>query len=268
MKKSHPWLRFWYNFLAQIADPIKVVRGMAALRWYARDFHAYRRAARPAPVRFSDAVPALHDRSANHEIDSHYFYLNAWAMRRILGAAPSRHVDIASQTVMASMLSAALPVTYYDYRPLRATLDNLTCEQGNVVDLVIPSDSVSSLSCLHVAEHIGLGRYGDPIDPDGTRRAARELSRVLAPGGTLYFAVPIGVPRVCFNAHRVHGASEICEYFPGLALVEYSGVHDDGRFVERVELSTFDRSNYACGMFIFRKPAPTGSAAEVATIPA
>ena len=176
-------------------------------------------------------------------------------MRRILGTAPARHVDIASQTVLAGLLSAVLPVTFYDYRPLSATLENLTCEQGNIVDLGIPSDSVPSLSCLHMAEHIGLGRYGDPIDPEGTRRAARELTRVLAPGGTLYFALPVGIARVCFNAHLIHDAQTICEYFSGLELIEYSSVHDDGRFVERVALSTFDQSDYACGMFVFRKPA-------------
>lgn len=95
-------------------------------------------------------------------------------MRRILGTAPARHVDIASRTVLARLLSAVLPVTFYDCRPLSATLENLTCEQGNIVDLGIPSDSVPSLSCLHVAEHIGLGRYGDPIDPEGTRRAGAD----------------------------------------------------------------------------------------------
>jgi SAM-dependent methyltransferase len=265
--KSHSWLRLGYRFLAQIVDPIRSGRGIRGLGWYTRDFRAYRRAASPGALRFADAIPALHDRSASHEIDAHYFYVNAWAMRRILGTAPARHVDVASQTVLASLLSAVLPVTFYDYRRLRATLDNLACEQGDIVDLDIPSDSVQSLSCLHVAEHIGLGRYGDPIDPDGTRRAARELTRVLAPGGTLYFALPVGVPRVCFNAHRIHDARTICDYFSGLELVEYSGVHDDGRFVERVELATFDLSDYACGMFVFRKPAAPASRSDVATIP-
>ena len=40
-------------------------------------------------------------------------------------------------------------------------------------------------------EHIGLGRYGDPIDPQGTEKAATELQRVLAPGGDLYLSLPI-----------------------------------------------------------------------------
>ena len=38
--------------------------------------------------------------------------------------------------------------------------------------------SVPSLSCLHVVEHVGLGRYGDPLDPQGSIKAMRELQRV------------------------------------------------------------------------------------------
>ena len=117
----------------------------------------------------------------------------------------------------------------------------------------LASGSVASLSCLHVAEHIGLGRYGDPLNPQGTVHAARELSRVLAPGGNLYFAVPVGKPRLCFNGHRIHAADTICRYFSDLELVEFSGVHDDGRFVEKARLSEFSDSDYACGMFWFRK---------------
>src|ERR1035437_9128085 len=60
-----------------------------------------------------------------------------------------------------------------------------------------------SVSCLHVAEHIGLGRYGDPIDPLGTNKALLELQRVLAPGGVLLFSMPVGRERVEFNAQRI-----------------------------------------------------------------
>ena len=67
-----------------------------------------------------------------------------------------------------------------------------------------------------MAEHIGLGRYGDPLDPLGTRKAAAELQRVLAPGGQLLFSLPVGRPRVEFNAHRVHDPHEVASWFDGL----------------------------------------------------
>jgi predicted SAM-dependent methyltransferase len=123
--------------------------------------------------------------------------------------------------------------------------------------------SLSSVSCLHVIEHIGLGRYGDALDPAGTRKATRELARVLGPGGNLFLAAPVGKPRLCFNAHRIHSAQEIPEMVPELELVEFSGVHDGGRYVEQVELSAFQNSEYACGFFWFQRPQdfPSGGVA-------
>jgi SAM-dependent methyltransferase len=133
-------------------------------------------------------------------------------------------------------------------------MDGLTNQGGDILDLPFADGSIASLSCLHAAEHIGLGRYGDPLNPHGTREACMELRRVLAPGGNLYFAVPVGRERVCFNAHRIHAPGTIMEYFSGLDLIELSCVHDDGRYVEKVKPDEFTRSEHACGMFWFRKP--------------
>jgi hypothetical protein len=126
---------------------------------------------------------------------------------------------------------------------------------GDALDLPFASASVSSISTLHVAEHIGLGRYGDALNPDGTRQTALELTRVLARDGTLLFAVPIGSPRVCFNAHRILDPTTVPALFPGLDLVEFSAVSDDGDFRNNVEPSNFRSSRYACGMYRFSKPA-------------
>ena len=197
---------------------------------YCRDWIAYRRLPGAERLHVVDSSPCFGDRRSSHEVDPQYFYVNSWAARRILAAAPIVHVDIASQVVMAGMLSAAVPVVYLDYRPLGVKLTNLISIRGDILALPFSSNSTISLSCLHVAEHIGLGRYGDPLDPLGTTKACRELSGILAPGGNLYFAVPVGRPRVCFNAHRVLDPSSVPAYFQGLKLEEFSAVSDDGRF--------------------------------------
>jgi len=253
--KGRRLLRFGYNWSAQICDPLRAMQGLRGLWWYFADYCAYKSKPGAEPMRLLDLTPALQERSTSHALDTHYFYVNAWAMRRIIANHPTRHVDIASLTVLASLLSAIVPVIYLDYRLLKARLGNLECVGGSILALPYKDGSIESLSCLHVAEHIGLGRYGDPLDPYGTKKAACELTRVLAPGGNLFFALPIGMPRLCFNAHRIHSAKTICEYFSSLVLVEYSGVHDNGCFVEGVQLSEFQDSEYACGMFWFQKPS-------------
>jgi len=163
-------------------------------------------------------------------------------------------VDVGSQVIFASLLAGVIPAVFLDYRPLQAKLPGLVCVAGDLLCLPFMDRSLSSLSCLHVIEHIGLGRYGDALDPAGTRKAARELARVLGPGGNLFLAAPVGKPRLAFNAHRIHPAEEIREMVPELELMEFSGVHDGGRYVEHVELSAFQKSEYACGFFWFRRP--------------
>ena len=48
-------------------------------------------------------------------------------------------------------------------------------------------DAVVSLSAI---EHIGLGHYGDPKDPDGDSKAVANIWTWLKPGGLFYFDVP------------------------------------------------------------------------------
>jgi len=247
------------RWLSPIFDPEAVVRGLFAYPRYFVDWRRYNKLPGADSLRRGNAYPCLQDRTSATAIDAHYFYVNGWAMRRITSWRPMAHVDIGSQTIFASLLGAVVPVTFVDYRPLHVNLSGLACLGADILHLPFGDGSVESLSCLHVAEHIGLGRYGDPLNPDGTRMACSELKRVLATGGNLYFALPIGKRRVCFNAHRIHDAKTIIEYFPGLDLVEYSGVHDDGRYVEKVDIDEFADSQYACGLFWFRKPRERGA---------
>ena len=122
------------------------------------------------------------------------------------------------------------------------------------MNLPLEDASVPSISCLHVVEHIGLGRYGDPIDPDGSVKAAKELVRVLAPGGSLYFSMPVGRSRVEFNAHRIYSVLQVLELFKKLNLVQLCIVSDDGKFHKDVSTTGWENQNYACGMFLFAKP--------------
>ena len=98
-------------------------------------------------------------------------------------------------------LSAFTQVVFLDIRPLQISIP-VNCLAGDILNLPFASNSVPSLSCLHVAEHIGLGRYGDNLNPLGTILACKELERVLLPGGNLYFSIPIGRQGVYFNAHE------------------------------------------------------------------
>lgn len=266
-------LRAWLtcsNALARLllcayrwVDPVLDVRRLAAVPRYVsflQDVVRYRRLPGAERLTWLDTYPCLHDKTKTSCFDRHYFYQDAWAFRRIVESGTAAHVDVGSRVDFVGMLAAVTKVTFIDLRPLEVNWQNLGSRAGTILALPLPGNAVASLSCLHVAEHIGLGRYGDALDPQGTLRATRELARVLAPGGNLYFSVPVGKPRVCFNAHRIHSPEQILDYFDELELAEFSAVGDDRVFYLRADLRMFAQSQYACGLFWFRKPTRTGGA--------
>ncbi len=205
-------------------------------------------------IRVADSYPCLSDWVSSTPYDPHYFYQGAWLARRLAEVRPDQHVDIASSVLTVGVISAHVPTIFVDYRPLNAKLPNLQNIAGTIMSLPFPSGSVSSLSCMHVLEHIGLGRYGDPIDPMGARKAAGELVRVLAPGGQLYLTMPVGRQRVCFNAHRVFSPTEILDLFLGLNLRSFSWVDDAGEFHSGGQPCDAAKSEYGCGFYELQKP--------------
>jgi SAM-dependent methyltransferase len=220
---------------------------------YVRDRRAYRRLPGAEPVRWRDTFPQLGDRVSSSPFDRHYFLQDVWAARQIAAQGPERHVDVGSRVDYVGFLTVICEVVFVDIRPLHAGLDRLESVAGSILELPLADRSVSSLSCLHVAEHIGLGRYGDSLDPRGTRRAAAELQRVLAPGGRLLFSLPVGRPRVCFNAHRIHDPREVATMFDELELIEFSGIDDRGELRRDRNPHELADSRYACGLYVFQR---------------
>ncbi|MBI3315360.1 MAG: DUF268 domain-containing protein, partial [Candidatus Omnitrophica bacterium] len=72
-------------------------------------------------------------------------------------------------------------------------------------------------------EHDGLGRYGDPLNPNGDLDAMKKMKRMLLPGGVLYLAVPVGQDRLIWNAHRVYGKLRLPLLLKGWKVIESFG---------------------------------------------
>lgn len=242
------------NWVMAFLAPRPLV-GLFFLPRYLRHWREYASRATGPALRFADSHPCLGDWTSSTPFDPHYFYQGAWLARRIAARRPPKHVDVGSSVLTLSVLSATTDVLHLDYRPLQAELPGLRCLGGDILDLPLAGASVDSLSCLHVIEHIGLGRYGDPIDPEGAQKASVELKRVLAPGGRLHVSVPVGRERTCFNAHRVFAPATVLAMFAPLRLEGFALVDDGGRYRDPAPMEPASDLEYGCGMFEFSKAA-------------
>jgi SAM-dependent methyltransferase len=241
-------------------DPLELMRRYRALPHFIRNWREYQKANRNPKlgIRLRDVWYRAHDRyDTAGTAHGHYFFQDLWAAKKLYDGRVTRHVDVGSR--MDSFIAHVLPfcrVTYVDIRPLAFEWEGFEFRRGSIVDLPFEDESVPSLSSLHVIEHIGLGRYGDVVDPEGYLKAAAELSRVLAPKGQLLIGVPVGRERICFDAHRVFDPQTIVEAFSSLHLKEFSLIDDAGlRIVVGASFERASRCEYGCGLFAFEKQA-------------
>lgn len=72
-------------------------------------------------------------------------------------------------------------------------------------------------------EHDGLGRYGDPLNPEGDLLAMNNMKSVIKKEGLLYLAVPTGTDKVVWNAHRIYGKIRLPILLEGWELISTYG---------------------------------------------
>jgi SAM-dependent methyltransferase len=255
MQRPEWWLSLGRFQARRSARAVRqIARDARAFATFDAQHRAYVAAAERAGITMPiEPFPQLGDRTSTTPVDSHYLHQGAWVNRHLRQTVPVRHVDIASAVYYLGFFAAIAPTDFVDIRPAVLNMPGVTEREGSVLALPYDNESLRSLSCLHVVEHIGLGRYGDPIEPRGTEFACAELARVLAPGGTLYVSLPVGRPRVSFNAHRVHDVAQVREYFRTINLLSFDAVLDDGRYITDCDDATASAQEYACGMFRFSR---------------
>ncbi|MDQ6962940.1 MAG: DUF268 domain-containing protein [Mariprofundaceae bacterium] len=239
------------------------MRAILGYFWFIRDWIKFNRLGGQA--RLLNGYPCVMDKTAMTTFDPQYFYQAIWGFNKILSSKVTQHVDVGSEINFVGMLSVVTHVTFVDIRPVNIQLKNFSCQEGSILSLPYGSDTIKSLSCMHVIEHIGLGRYGDPLDPSGSVKACRELERVVAVEGVLYITVPIydGLEskiKVHFNGFRSFGIQEVISFFPTLTLCSFSMVNGNRDFIQDVDpkkatvvMDSF--SDSALGLFEFTKLA-------------
>jgi hypothetical protein len=238
-------------------DPLEISKRLKGLPHFFRNLKKYRslHTGNRFPLSLRNIYYASFDRfQSSGDTSGHYFWQDLWAARCLFDNGVKNHVDIGSR--VDGFVGHILPfskVTYVDIRPMVPQIENLTFVQGSIQSLPFKTESVQSLSCLHVLEHIGLGRYGDIVDPQGYIQASHELVRVLAKRGKLLIGVPIGKERLCFDAHRVFTVPLVLNMFRPLGLISFSLVNDRGQYIQNASIEKASKCDYGCGLFELHK---------------
>lgn len=228
-----------------------VSRRAARLEQWRRFWRSYRRYSEmPGSAASVDFLfPCLGEDTGETPVEPTYFFQDAWAFEKIYAARPRQHVDVGSHHRFVSFLSKVVPTTMVDVRPLQAHMETIGFVEGTILELPFPDASLPSVSSICVVEHVGLGRYGDPLDPHGTEKAMAELRRVVAPGGDLYVSLPLDdVDREHFNAHRVFTEETALSMFEPFEVVESRYIHGYSFVEER-------QSGPGVGCYHLRRPA-------------
>ena len=229
----------------RISQEIKSILGEANLTRYCAEYGAlkdsfyehdksmYEKINKRNNFKIDDSClwPIITDKYDTAGTVGNYFWQDLWAAKKIIKSDVKNHFDIGSRLdgFIAHLLSANIDVTMIDIREFPCEIKGLYTLVDDATTLhQVPDESIMSLSALCSLEHFGLGRYGDPIDPEACFNCFSNIQRKMKKGGNLYISVPIGRERVEFNAHRVFYAETIVGCFDEMSLVEFSATTVSG----------------------------------------
>ncbi len=245
----------WLVFLVKLARGLKNKNGFFTkirnMSYFLFDYNRYNKINNNSnfSVNREDIRPCIYDKTETTTIDYIYFYQDAWCAKKIFENKPSHHFDIASKVDLVGIISQFTPTTMIDIRPVDVHLKNLSFIKGDITNLPIKNNSVASLSSICVIEHIGLGRYGDALDPFGTENAVKELTRVMEHDGNLYISLPIDSRnKIYFNAHRAFTPEYVYRLFKNFVIAEEKYIYGD-RIYDTYDIS----KGFGTGLYHFKK---------------
>ncbi len=191
----------------------------------------------------------------------HYFHQDLLVASLIHKNNPKRHIDIGSRVDgFVAHVASFRKIEVMDVRDLRNIgHENISFIKADLMDSQnAPVHITDSISCLHAIEHFGLGRYGDPLDPNGHIKGFNNIVQMLSPGGNLYISFPIGKSNeVWFNAHRVFHPNDIFTWSAGetqLRLERFDYIDDQSDLHQNIRLTEAGISvTHGCGIYTFRK---------------
>lgn len=124
--------------------------------------------------------------------------------------------------IEAILLNLNNNVTTIEYNVPECKITNLNCKNyfsyfiknSEIYDCIVTFSSI---------EHSGLGRYGDPLDPNGDIKTMDIIHKNLKKNGLLLWGAPVGKDALVWNAHRIYGEKRLPLIFKKFKELEWIG---------------------------------------------
>ena len=155
--------------------------------------------------------------------ETFYYGLTDTWLYRALEDFPIHGQEVA---IMGSVLPVYESVCLYNGgKPTTIDYNKIFSEDNRIKTLSVdeyeknptPFEAAFSISSF---EHDGLGRYGDPLNPNGDFEAMKKMKSVIVPNSLLFLAIPVGEDALYWNAHRIYGTIRLPLLFAGWKLVK------------------------------------------------
>ena len=146
--------------------------------------------------------------------------LNAFQKYNITG----KNVAVIGSTtpwVETILLNLGNTVTTIEYNVPTSTVDGLKTQ--SYWDFVKGDKKFDYIVTYSSIEHAGLGRYGDPLNPNEDIKAMETIRKHLSDEGLLFWACPLGLDNIFWNIHRQYGKIRLPLLFEGLEEIEWFG---------------------------------------------
>ena len=149
---------------------------------------------------------------------------------------------IGSETpwIEAILLNMSNKVTTIEYNVPSGNFENiqLQCKDyfNHFEKNIEIYDAIITFSSI---EHSGLGRYGDPLDPNGDIKTMNNIYNNLTEKGLVIWGAPVGKDALTWNTHRVYGPIRLPLMFNNFKEVKWYGRTKEQLFSQKVHHNSY-----------------------------
>jgi hypothetical protein len=120
-----------------------------------------------------------------------------------------------------SLYFGAKHVTSIEYTKIKSKISEITAMTPKQYDKN-PKQFDVGISISNF-EHDGLGRYGDPINPDADLEIMQKMKKIIKKDGILFFGVPLGKDLIMWNSARIYGRLRLPLMLKGWEVIDTVG---------------------------------------------